>query len=122
MITLAYKDSEDIEKTDWLLYELKYMKTAGHVDLIDSLLRADTVIRKYYYKGTSDPNFSVRKWKDDDKEYQPTDMEMEGLTVFGRPSAREINRFKRKREQEERYKTRMNNLNEDVRINLSRDR
>ena len=47
---------------------------------------------------------------------------MESLTVFSRPSQKELDRYRRQKGEEQRYKDRMNNLGEDVRVNLSRDR
>ena len=122
LLELAYKDASDQKKTEWLLYEFKHMKVAWHVDVIDSLLRADTVIRRHYYQGNYDPEFSVRKRQQEDKETQLSSLDMEMASVFGPPNQKQIDKMKHDKEQELRYKKRLNNLEENIWVKLSRDR
>ena len=80
LIELPNATQEDKEKNQFLIHELKFMQTANHVDVLDAILRADTVIRTHYYSLTIDPNFSVRSINKD--KLKLSESEMESLRVF----------------------------------------
>ena len=80
LIELPNRDLSDQEKNKFLLHEFKYMKSSSHVDVIDALLRVETIIRLNYSIGMHDPNFSLRKINRD--QYDPTDLDKESLRVF----------------------------------------
>lgn len=52
LINLACGDRESKDKTDWLRYEILFMRTSSHLDVVDALLRVDIAIRQSYRHAT----------------------------------------------------------------------
>lgn len=88
LISLPNREKEDKEKNGFLIHELKYMKTATHLDVLDAILRADTVIRTHYYIGNIDPNFSIRKISRDKAKL--SELDMDALSVFWKPDKEKV--------------------------------
>ena len=87
LIDLPNQSTEDKDKNKFLFHELKYMQTASHVDLLDALLRADTVVRDNYWTYGYDQNFNVRNRTD---KYIPSDLDKDLLTVFWEPKKKDL--------------------------------
>ena len=114
-INLPNRDVDDKEKNWFLIHELKYMKTANHLDALDSLLRADTVIRTHFYIGSIHPNFKVRKIARDKE--QLSDLDMDALSVFGKPDKEKVKQALEAKKKDLIYQ---NMLNEQNKIKFKR--
>jgi hypothetical protein len=119
LIELPARDDEDKKKNDFMKHELLYLSNAWHVDVIDALLRADTVIRDMYGSISFNPNFSVRKINRDKDRYRLSPQELEELTIYGPPSADKIKEAEDNKRKEAMYFQR---LNEQVNVKISRKR
>ena len=101
IIDLPNRTEEDKEKNKFFLHEVKYMQTANHVDVLDAMLRADTVIRDQYVTIWHDENFSVRKNEaSNNTRYNVSDLDKDILTTFGPPTDRQLKDYARERSEE----------------------
>lgn len=112
LINLPNREVSDKEKNGFLIHELKYMKTANHLDLLDSLLRADIVIRKYYYVWSIDEKFNIRKIARD--KAQLSDLDMDALSVFGKPDKEKIKQALEAKEKDIIYQNLLNEQNKII--------
>jgi hypothetical protein len=117
LIILPNRDSSDKEKNGFLIHELKYMKTAQHKDLLDALLRVDTVIRTQYYTGTHNQDFTVRRINK--AKYELSKLDEDINTVFDKPDEKKRKEIISERQKEIAFK---NMLDEQAKISIKKKR
>lgn len=109
MIELPNATPEDKEKNQFLIHELKFMQTANHVDVLDAILRADTIIRTHYYSLTIDPNFSVRRINKD--KVTLSEVEKDALRVFSEPDKEKVKQALEAKQKDLMYQNMLNQQN-----------
>lgn len=109
LIELPNATPEDKEKNQFLIHELKFMQTANHVDVLDAILRADTIIRTHYYSLTIDPNFSVRRINKD--KVTLSEVEKDALRVFSEPDKEKVKQALEAKQKDLMYQNMLNQQN-----------